>query len=175
MAGTSLSPGGVAVIPDSEPLAPPDLGSREQPSSPVEASPVEPRREPPPAEVERPARPRVATRTVRPARPPGKFSIYFDADSSTFDRGKNRAPLRVEVYVDGRKVMDSDDPEKKEFELADLPEGVHDVSIVPHVGNAQPRTRRFRVEVEGNAETRVEAVLRRKDGEALISKLRARD
>jgi hypothetical protein len=175
--------------PATEPTAPesaaPEVGSETTPAPQVDALPVErPRVEAPSSEPARtepaPAGPelrRRVRRTVRavPPRPSGRLSIYFDADSSTFDRGKNRAPLRVEVYVGGRKVMETDDPEKREFEVAELPEGIHEVSIVPHVGDAQPRPRRFRVEVDGNAETRVAAVLRRRDGEALVGKLRARD
>lgn len=153
----------------------------------TETPPVElPKPEPAPARVEpvRPEpsreeapRPRFRRRPapVRVARPTGRMTLFIDADSSTFDRHDERLPLRVQVYVDGQKRLESDDPEKREFDLGDLPEGEHEVVVVPFVGRNQPEPRRMRVEIGASAENRFKAVLHKEDGVARVSKFRPRD
>jgi hypothetical protein len=146
-----------------------------------ETEPVQvPRVETPPAQPEPAPEPEVRPRPrPRPspsiARATGRLNLYFDADSSTFNRGERRAPLRVEVYIDGQKVLEDSDPEKREFEITDIPEGDHEITIVPHIGGAQSRPRRMRVNIDANSRSRFGAVLRREDGEARISKFRPRD
>lgn len=142
---------------------------------PARPEPVQP--EPPRAEAPRPRpRPRIPrTPPVRIARPTGRMTVYFDADSSTFDRHDERMPLRVQVYVDGQKRLESDDPEKREFDLGDLPEGRHEVVVVPFVGRNQPEPRRFRVDIDAETDNRFKAVLRREEGTSRVSKFRPRD
>jgi hypothetical protein len=178
----TAAPDSAVKEPETSPIGPGTAPVAPEPTAPLEV-PVPPPApaDVPRAEVETPppaARPAPIPepRAERPApRPTGKLSIYFDADSSTFDRRGRRAPLRVEVYVGGRKVMESSDPEKQEFDVAELPAGTHEVVIVPHVGRAEPRPRRLEVAVEPYAETRLRAVLHREEGEARISKVRPRD
>jgi hypothetical protein len=110
-------------------------------------------------------------RVVVPRRPTGNMRIYFDADSTTFGRAGRRLPLRVEVYVDGVKRLEDGDPEKREFDLGRLPEGQHEVEIVPFVGDAPTQPRRRTVYIEGGRESRYRAVLRRTDG---VSQVRVR-
>jgi hypothetical protein len=100
------------------------------------------------------------------------MSIYFDADSSTFGGSGRRLPLRVEVYVDGQKVMEADDPEKRQFEIRRLPEGEHEVEIVPFVGGAPAEPRRRVVRIDPGQGSRYKAVLRREDG---ISRVKFRE
>lgn len=180
-------PGGLSGAPDAAP-APGDV--------PVEPTPAEaPRAETPPLEIPRPEparpeparpeppreepvrpRPRIArTPPVRIVRPTGRLTVFFDADSSTFDRHDERLPLRVQVFVDGQKRLESDDPEKHEFDLGDLPEGRHEVVVVPFVGRNQPEPRRVRVDIDAETDNRFKAVLRREDGMARVSKFRPRD
>lgn len=140
---------------------------------PVRPEPVRP--EPPREEAPRPRPRRRVAPPVRVTRPMGRMTVFFDADSSTFDRHDERLPLRVQVYVDGQKRLESSDPEKREFDLGDLPEGQHEVVVVPYVGRNQPEPRRFRVDIGSEADNRFKAVLRREDGFSRISKFRPRD
>lgn len=138
--------------------------------APLEPPTPEPIPEPEPRRPERPRPPAPA-----PERASGRMAIFFDADSTTFDRRGRRLPLRVEVYVDGRKVLESDDPEKQEFSVGRLRDGWHDVEIVPYVANAPSDPRRQRVYIEAGSENRFKAVLRREDGASRVSKFRERD
>jgi hypothetical protein len=135
--------------------------------------PARPRPQPQPQRAEPPARPRPSFRP--PARDTGDVSVFFDADSSTFDRRGNRLPLRVEVYVDGRKRLESDDPEKRSFNLGRLEEGEHEIEIVPYVGNLPSASRREVIRVSPGERARFKAVLRREDGASRIGKFRPRD
>jgi len=179
-----LPPGGLFGTPDVVP-SPGEL--------PVEPTPAEtPRATTPPVEIpqpepvrpdpprEEPVRPRPRPRIapappVRIARPTGRLTVFFDADSTTFDRNDERLPLRVQVYVDGQKRLESNDPEKREFDLGDLPEGRHEVVVVPYVGRTQPEPRRFRVDIDPETDNRFKAVLRREEGTSRVSKFRPRD
>jgi hypothetical protein len=102
-------------------------------------------------------------------------SIFFDADSSTFDHHGNRMPLRVEVYVDGQKRLTSDDPEKRTFNLGRIAEGEHDVEIVPYVGDLPSEARKERIRVFAGERNDYKAVLKRSDGTSKIGKFRGRD
>jgi len=144
---------------------------------PENTTPVEPPRaiEPPPVpeprpRVERPRRP-----APEPVRSTGTLSLYFDADSTTFDRDDRRLPLRVEVYVDGVKQLETDDPEKRRFRLGRLPEGRHEIEIVPHVGDAPAEPRREIVDIRPDGTSSFKAVLRRSKGVSRISKFELRD
>ena len=146
-----------------------------QPSVPAPEPPVvqpAPRIEPEP-EPERP-RPRRPRAVPVPARETGRMTIYFDADSTTFDRGGDRLPLRVQIYVNGVKRLETDDPEKREFEIEGLPPGEHDVQIVPYVGNAPADPRREIVRIRPRRPNEFKAVLRRSDGTSRISKFEER-
>lgn len=146
-----------------------------EPARPEPVRPEPARPEPSREEEPRPRPRRRAAPPVQVTRPTGRMTVFFDADSSTFDRHDERMPLRVQVYVDGRKRLESSDPEKREFDLGDLPEGEHEVVVVPFVGRNQPEPRRFRVDIGAEADNRFKAVLRREDGFSKISKFRARD
>lgn len=190
----------VPAFPEVRPTQPGELpgtpelvpGPAETPAEPTpadtpraETPPVEiPKPEPAPARVEpaRPEPPRVEAprprrrrAPIRIARPTGRMTLFIDADSSTFDRHDERLPLRVQVFVDGQKRLESDDPEKREFDLGDLPEGEHEVVVVPFVGRNQPEPRRMRVAIGASAENRFKAVLHKGDGVARISKFHPRD
>lgn len=189
-----------ATAPMTTPAAPPapfgvpgDLRATPDPAVapteiPLEPAPQEaPRVQVPPIELPRPEparpefvpeetpRPRPQVAPARPARPTGRLTVFFDADSTTFDRRDERLPLRVQVFVDGEKRLESDDPEKREFDLGDLPEGRHDVVVVPFVGRNQPEPRRMRVDIDAQTDNRFKAVLRREDGVSRVSKFRSRD
>jgi hypothetical protein len=110
-----------------------------------------------------------------PAYETGRLAIFFDADSTTFNRDDERLPLRVQVYVDGEMRVDNADPEKREFDLGGLREGRHEVVVVPYVGGATPKPRRFRVEIDPDRTNRFKAVLRREEGVATVSKFRPND
>jgi hypothetical protein len=84
-------------------------------------------------------------------------------------------PLRVEVYVDGQKRLTSDDPEKRTFNLGRIPEGEHDVEIVPYVGDLPSEARKERIRVFAGERNEYKAVLRRSDGTSRIGKFRGRD
>ena len=105
----------------------------------------------------------------------GHLSLYFDADSSTYARHHERMPLRVEVFVDGAKRLDSSDPEKREFQVGQLPAGRHEVRIVPYVGDypSEPFVGVVRV-APGEAST-YKAVLRKAHDVSRISKFEPRD
>jgi hypothetical protein len=201
----SLQPGVVPPSPQTQPSGtapaepgiPPFLAEPGVQAAPVEIPRVEtPRVEapqptiPPAPAVEsaRPEPPRVEAPRVEPPRPrprvppvqipaydTGRLTIFFDADSSTFDRNDERLPLRVQVFVDGQMRVDDDDPEKREFDLGRLREGRHEVVVVPYVGRAKPEPRRFRVEVEADRNNRFKAVLRREEGSSLVAKFRPAD
>lgn len=165
--------------PTSEPLEVPEPEPPAPPTTPEMPEP-EPEIVPPPREVEPPvARPRRRIPRAEPVPVPrrdtGRVSVFFDADSSTFDRRGRRLPLRVEVYVNGEKRLESTDPEKREFNLGRLPEGEHDIEIVPYVGNLPAETRRERVRVQARERNEFQAVLRREDGRSRVSKFRERD
>jgi hypothetical protein len=100
--------------------------------------------------------------------------VYFDADSSTFGRDNERLPLRVEVFIDGVKQIESSDPEKRELELRGVPEGVHEIRIVPHVGDAAPEPRSEVVTVTPGGTRQFRAVLHRGHGVASVRKFRER-
>jgi hypothetical protein len=135
-----------------------------------------PRVEAPRAEPAEPARPRrPADLIIVPARRTGRVTVYFDADSSTFDDAGQRLPLRVEVYVNGELRLETDDPEKRNFDLGRLPEGRHEIRIVPFVGNAPGRPYRQTVRVHGEERNRFKAVMQRSQGSSRISKFEPRD
>lgn len=135
----------------------------------------------PPAEEPRPApAPRVEPPRREPDRPAprretGRMSIYFDADSTTFDRRDERLPMRVEVYVDGVKRVDASDPEKRGFNVGQLSEGLHEIRIVPYVGGLPADPRREVVRIRRGEKSRFKAVLRRSDGMSRIGKFEERD
>lgn len=143
-----------------------EVPSRSQPVPPV--APPPPVRARPRARMGEPRREEVRA-------PRGRLSLYFDADSSTFNRSGERMPLAVEVWVNGVLKLRSGDPEKRDFDLGRLPAGWHEVEVVPHVGDlpAQPRRRSVRIEEDDNVSYRV--VLRREDGMACISKFKELD
>jgi outer membrane biosynthesis protein TonB len=154
-----------------EPVPQPSVPAPEPP--PVPAPRFEPEPEPQRApERIRVRRPRPVQ--VAPPRDTGRMTIYFDADSSTFDRGGDRLPLRVQVYVNGVKRLETDDPEKREFEIDNLPAGEHDIQIVPYVGNAPADPRREVVRIRPRRPNEFKAVLRRSDGASRISKFEER-
>lgn len=129
---------------------------------PVRAQPLDP-----------PARPRSTFRP--PARETGEVTLYFDADSSTFDRRGRRLPLRVEVYVNGRKRLETNDPEKRSFNLGRLEEGEHEIEIIPYVGSLPARARREVIRLSPGKRARYRAVLSRENGVSRIGKFRERD
>lgn len=103
------------------------------------------------------------------------MTIFFDADSSTYEHGHHRAPLRVEVLVDGVLQLQSNDPEKRTFQIARIPEGTHEVEVVPYVGDAPAESRRERVRITSGDENRYKIVLHRSDGVSKISKFKVDD
>jgi eukaryotic-like serine/threonine-protein kinase len=134
----------------------------------VEPSPA-PQPRPRVVEIEPPAEPRRAD-PPRRSRPSGALTIYFDADSSTYGRSGARLPLRVEVFVDGEKRLETDDPEKREFDIGQLPAGPHLVEIVPRVGESSPEPRGEMITIEQGRKNSFKAVLRRKGGVSRIGK-----
>lgn len=165
-------------VPEPDADAPSPIPEPERPRIEEPVVPVvpEPRPVEPPPVVREPRRPR-ETRVVPvpvPARETGRVSIYFDADSSTFDRRGERLPLRVEVYVNGERRLSSNDPEKREFNLGRLPEGNHEIEIVPYVGGLPAEPRRERIRVSSRQRNQFKAVLRRDEGASRVSKFRER-
>lgn len=149
------------------------------PVPPVATAPIElPRAPEPPVrtpEVTPPAPARQPERPVqRPRLPTGLLTIFFDADSSTFDGQKRRMPLRVEVWVDGSLKARSSDPEKRDLEIGLLPAGWHEVEVVPYVGKLPSQPRRRSVLIEPGTTTEYRAVLRREDGMGCVAKFRPR-
>lgn len=167
--GNAPLPGGSLDEPVPAPAAP----EASPPREPVEPRPVQEARPRPLPEPAEPPAPR--PRPAPPARETGRLLVYFDADSSTFDRDDRRMPLRVEVYVDGVKRLDTDDPEKREFDLGRVPEGRHDVQIVPYVGEYPSDPRREVVAIEPGQRNRFKAVLRKSSGMSRIAKFAPRD
>jgi hypothetical protein len=137
--------------------------------------PAEPAPEPRRQVVPTPKAPEPRIVIPAPPRERGKMSIYFDADSTTYDRRGRRLPLRVEVYVNGVKQIESNDPEKREFQIDRLAAGTHDIEIVPYVDNLPAEPRRDRVRIRPHEDRKFKAVLRRSDGVARISKFQQRD
>jgi hypothetical protein len=151
------------LLPGSTPVAP------VVPTTPVEpAVPAAPRVETPP--VLRPT-PAAAPR----ARESGLLMLYFDADSSTFAHHHERLPLRVVVFVDGKKRLDTSDPEKREFEVARLPAGRHQVRIVPYVADYPSEPLEAGVRVQPGEATTYKAVLRKSHDISRIGKFEPRD
>jgi hypothetical protein len=109
------------------------------------------------------------------AGPTGLMTVYFDADSSTFGADDRRLPLRVELYVDGVKRLDTDEPEKREFEIGQLAEGSHDIRIVPYVGDAPAEPRDAVVRILPGQANRYRAGLRKANGVSQVTKFRTKD
>jgi hypothetical protein len=162
----------------SQPPAAPEADKAAPAAPPVNSEPdvrpMEPAPRPRLRAVDPPPRP-VAPPAPEPVRETGRVSIFFDADSSTYDHHGNRMPLRVEVYVDGQKRLTSDDPEKKSFNLGRIAEGEHNVEIVPYVGDLPSEARKERIRVFAGERNEYKAVLRRSDGTSRIGKFRGRD
>ncbi len=165
---------------------PPPLGTLKPTPGPHEPSLAVPVPSTPPTGLELPTRtgeaPVFVPAPVQPTPRPrqadvasGGLRIYFDADSTTYDRSDRRLPLRVEIYVNGRRVVDDSDPEKREFNLGRLPAGEHELRIIPFVGNASSDARTERITIEAGRANRFAAVLHRSDGVASIRKFRDRD
>ena len=77
--------------------------------------------------------------------------------------------------VDGRKHLETTDPEKREFDLGRLPAGEHEIEIIPYVGNLPAEARRKRVRVRARQQRELEAILQRDEGRSRVGKLREID
>ncbi|HEU4753186.1 MAG TPA: hypothetical protein VFU47_08755 [Armatimonadota bacterium] len=160
----------------------PDLAP-EEPAPSVESVPPAPEERPAPAPITPPVRPEPAPEPPRVRRPApvfvprrtGRMTLYFDADSSTFDHRGDRLPLRVEVYVDGVKRLETSDPEKRLFGIGPLSDGEHDIQIVPYIDDYPADPRRETVRIRAGQINDFKAVLRRSHGMSRISKFEERD
>ncbi len=169
----AVSPGPPAPLEPSAGVAAGIPSSRPEGSLPAGRPSPEPERPVAPPAPPRESEPGLAGPVVAPGA--GALAIYFDADSTTFAANRERMPLRVEVYVDGEKRLDSTDPEKREFVIGPVPAGERDVRIVPYVGDAPAEPREKRVRVQPGQETPYRAVLRLEDGMSRVGKFRPRD